>query len=80
MKAADLIAGKGVRPAVLPSKEAMAELRTLLEYNDRHSGSRRVGAEAAVAMLNGYGWPGKSRADLDRVCVAALKRKSYGTP
>lgn len=63
-----------------PSKEAIVELRKLCQHNDTASTSRRVGREAAIALLKSYGWAGGSDSALNLLCIMALQRKSYAQP
>lgn len=80
--ASALIAKAKLKQAALPmpSEDALAELKQLLDHNDSSTHRERVSAPDAIAMLKGMGWRGRERGALDTVCRMAFGRKSYGTP
>lgn len=81
--AAALIAkaqAKGVTSIPLPDAATLAELRKLVEYNDTATHKSRVTIKDAIEFLRARGWNGGCKQALDRLCVSALGRRSYGTP
>ena len=63
-----------------PSREAQAELRKILEWNDSARWNQRVGHPAVLQLLQTMGWQGRNRQTLDRLCARLFGRKTFGTP
>ena len=63
----------------LPDAATVAELARIAEYNDGAVHKARVTIPDAIAFLRSRGWTGNCKQALDRLCVSALGRKSWGT-
>lgn len=82
VRASDVITASSNISIDAPSVEALYELNALFEHNDALppcGNVGRVGWDKAVALLASFGWRGRSRSSLDRLC-RSLGRRSYGTP
>ena len=80
MKADELIKNRAPRQPMTLSTMQRAELKSLLTHNDGTTNpARKVGRKDALAMLHAQGWKGSS-AQLDALCVAEFKRRSYAKP
>jgi hypothetical protein len=79
LSARDLIAKAKARSSErpLPSPEALAELKKVLDANDAAPRSERVRAEDAIELLRSYGWSG-SRSLFERVIRRVFDR-GYGS-
>ncbi len=80
--AAELIAAvRGGTSTGVPTPAALAELREIIEYNDTESApTKRVGQDAAIALLRSHGWQGCSRSALLHLCRTVLSRSSWSKP
>lgn len=64
-----------------PTKEALAELKSLCKHNDEQvSSNKRVSWREALKVLNSHGWAGKSIGILNKLCAEYLGRKGYAKP
>lgn len=63
------------------SDGGLAQVKKLVDHNDTCIPRRRVSAKRTVAMLREfYGWEGRTKLDLDKLCRHNLGRAGWGTP
>lgn len=64
-----------------PSKEALKQLKKILEANDEQPDRmRRVSKEITIKVLQSHGWTGRTADILDKLCAETLGRKSFRLP
>ena len=62
-----------------PCDQAVAELRTVIAYNDVASPAKQVTPDKSIALLRAYGWQGTDITDLNALAQRRLGRRSYAS-